>query len=197
MGCGPATEAEMDSRGIMLVGIVAAVASVGCRAATRVIQEPRADFEVAEGEGNRGYLVGTPPPLSEERKSTRQMVEAELEIPTRYQPSTKRAAVMVGQADTSEETWQPEGASLEGVPISYDTYVVKPGDTLSSISARPDVYGSGSKWRKLYNANRDRITDPNRVPAGMTLRVPRDEGSGAGPFAEQESGGEQPIKFVK
>ena len=39
----------------------------------RVIQEPRPDFEVAEG-GNRGYIVGTPPPARQDRKPTRQMV---------------------------------------------------------------------------------------------------------------------------
>ena len=188
----------MTRTGLGLVSVMVACGAVGCRAATRMIQEPRPDFEVAEG-GNRGYIVGTPPPARQDRKPTRQMVEAEVEVPTRHKPSGRRSAVMVGQVERepgmSDETWQPEGASLEGVPASYETYIVKAGDTLSSIAAKPEIYGSAGKWRRLYTANRDRIPNPNRITAGMALRVPRDEGAANG-LAEQQ-GGEKPIKFVK
>jgi len=48
-------------------------------------------------------------------------------------------------------------------------YVVRTGETLSSISAA--VYRDPSKWRELAVANA--ITDPTRVPAGTVLTVPR------------------------
>ena len=66
------------TRIVMGIALVSTVA--GCRAATQVIEEPRADFDIPTG-GNRGYLVGTPPVLSDARKTTRQMVEAEVETP--------------------------------------------------------------------------------------------------------------------
>lgn len=61
----------MGAAMVMLVG--------GCRTATRVVEEPRVDLEMPEG-GNRGFLVGTPPAAGG-RKTTRQMVETEIEVP--------------------------------------------------------------------------------------------------------------------
>ena len=50
------------------------------------------------------------------------------------------------------------------------TYTVRSGDSLSVISQR--VYGSARHWRVLYEANRDRIPDPDRLRVGTELRVP-------------------------
>ena len=52
-------------------------------------------------------------------------------------------------------------------------YVVRSGDSLTDIARRE--LGSTSRLvvRRLYDANRDRITDPNRLPVGMPLRIPR------------------------
>ena len=52
-------------------------------------------------------------------------------------------------------------------------YVVKAGDTLSSIAAR--FYGAGTElfWRRIYEANRDVIgPDPNLVRPGQSLNIP-------------------------
>jgi hypothetical protein len=40
---------------------------------------------------------------------------------------------------------------------SHKTYTVKTGDTLWTIAAKPDVYGSGDQWRKIWNANSDAL----------------------------------------
>jgi nucleoid-associated protein YgaU len=50
------------------------------------------------------------------------------------------------------------------------TYVVKPGDSLSKIAQQ--LYGNQSDWRKIYDANRDVIKDPDLIYAGQTLRLP-------------------------
>jgi nucleoid-associated protein YgaU len=177
----------------LLIGMLTLLTMAGCRAAARIVQEPRPDFEVTEG-GNRGYLVGTPPPVRQDRKPMRQVIEAEFEVPTRHRPSGRRSAVMVGQVErepgVADEAWQPEGASA-----SYESYTVKAGDTLTSIAAKPEIYGSAGQWQRLYNANRERIQDPNRITAGMTLRVPRDEGVASGQAEQEED--EQPIQFIK
>jgi hypothetical protein len=57
---------------------------------------------------------------------------------------------------------------------SADTYVVRPGDSLSSIAlAHP---GSGSlddRWRALWRANRDVVgDDPDLIHPGQALRLP-------------------------
>ena len=47
------------------------------------------------------------------------------------------------------------------------TVTVQRGDSLSKIAAQ--VFGSPDSWRKLFNVNRDKIQDPNILPAGITL----------------------------
>jgi nucleoid-associated protein YgaU len=49
-------------------------------------------------------------------------------------------------------------------------YVVEKDDTLQKISKK--VYGSYSKWTKIYDANREAIKDPNFLKAGITLKIP-------------------------
>jgi nucleoid-associated protein YgaU len=50
------------------------------------------------------------------------------------------------------------------------TYVVAPGDSLSKIAKQ--VYGNTDDWRKIYDANRDTIKDPDLIYPGQTLRLP-------------------------
>lgn len=51
-------------------------------------------------------------------------------------------------------------------------YVVSSGDSLTAIARRMMGSGSRSAVRKLLNANRDRLSDPNRLAVGMRLRIP-------------------------
>jgi LysM repeat protein len=49
-------------------------------------------------------------------------------------------------------------------------YVVRPGDTLSKIAK--EVYGDGRRWRKIFEANKDRISDPSKIYPGQELCIP-------------------------
>src|SRR5918999_472785 len=51
-----------------------------------------------------------------------------------------------------------------------ETITVKPGEYLYSIAKR--VYGDASKWRLIYDANRDQLSNPDAVRVGMKLVVP-------------------------
>ncbi len=51
-----------------------------------------------------------------------------------------------------------------------DTYLVQPGDTLWLISSK--VYGSGSFWRIIFEANLDILEDPSRIRPGQVLKIP-------------------------
>ncbi|WP_295812858.1 tetratricopeptide repeat protein, partial [uncultured Nitratireductor sp.] len=44
------------------------------------------------------------------------------------------------------------------------------GESLWDIAAR--IYGDAEMYEKIYEANRDRIRDPNRIFPGMTLNLP-------------------------
>jgi len=52
------------------------------------------------------------------------------------------------------------------------SYAVRPGDTLSSISAR--VYGTSGDWQWLYHENRAAVGDPDLIYPGQVLDVPAD-----------------------
>lgn len=60
--------------------------------------------------------------------------------------------------------------SIVHTPAGNEIYAVKRGDTLSRIAAK--VYGNGSKWRNIYNANRNVLASPEKLEVGMKLQIP-------------------------
>lgn len=51
-----------------------------------------------------------------------------------------------------------------------ETYTVVSGDTLSHISGK--VYGTSTRWRDIFEANRDVMANENSLKVGMQLRLP-------------------------
>ena len=64
----------------------------------------------------------------------------------------------------------PATAPGAATPFVPPRYVVAKGDSLSRIAER--AYGDGSKWRKIYEANKDIIKDPDLIYPGQALRIP-------------------------
>lgn len=60
------------------------------------------------------------------------------------------------------------GATTEGGAAR--TYIVKKGDSLSKIAK--EFYGNANQWKKIYEANRDKIKDPNLIQIGWELVIP-------------------------
>jgi nucleoid-associated protein YgaU len=50
------------------------------------------------------------------------------------------------------------------------TYTVQAGDSLSKISQQ--FYGSANRYMSIFEANRDVLTDPDKIRAGQTLKIP-------------------------
>ena len=57
-------------------------------------------------------------------------------------------------------------------PTSNKTYTVKKGDCLWNIAKK--FYGNGSKYMKIYNANKDKIKSPNLIYVGQVLTIPKE-----------------------
>jgi nucleoid-associated protein YgaU len=50
------------------------------------------------------------------------------------------------------------------------TYTVVAGDSLSAIAQRE--YGAAKQWKVIFEANRDQISDPDRIQPGQVLKLP-------------------------
>jgi uncharacterized protein YidB (DUF937 family) len=62
------------------------------------------------------------------------------------------------------------GASTAPVKPPDRWYTVASGDSLSKIARR--FYGDANQWRTIYEANRDRIEDPDLIHPGQELKIP-------------------------
>ena len=64
-----------------------------------------------------------------------------------------------------------EGGSSSTAPApSGRTYTVVKGDSLSKIAKH--LYGDAQQWRKIYEANRDQIKNPDLIHPGQTFTIP-------------------------
>jgi len=57
------------------------------------------------------------------------------------------------------------------LPLVYAVGTVDDGGTLSGIARM--FYGDASKWRKIYEANRKTIKNPNAIGGGLKLTIPK------------------------
>lgn len=55
-------------------------------------------------------------------------------------------------------------------PAEGKTYVVRKGDTLQKISKK--FYGTTKGWRKIFEANRRVLKDPDKLQIGQKLVIP-------------------------
>jgi nucleoid-associated protein YgaU len=60
-------------------------------------------------------------------------------------------------------------AAGTGAP-SARTHTVVSGDSLSKIAKRE--YGDAQKWHAIYEANRDKIKNPDLIHPGQVLTIP-------------------------
>jgi 5'-nucleotidase/UDP-sugar diphosphatase len=49
-------------------------------------------------------------------------------------------------------------------------YVVKANDTLRKIAQ--ELLGDAERWAEIYEANRDKVKDPNVIQVGQELTIP-------------------------
>jgi nucleoid-associated protein YgaU len=73
---------------------------------------------------------------------------------------TADISVAPGQGGPAGGTAAPSGR----------TYTVKAGDTLSKISKQ--FYGDANQYPKIFEANRDKLSDPDKIKPGQELKIP-------------------------
>ena len=176
--------------------------AAGCaRMTTKVVEKPRVDQELGSQQGNRGYLMGKAPAAGP-RKTTRKMLETDIELPTKdelnpWRKPTSQAQPAAGQAQVAQtapaiqpvrplmpppvwedsvetrEQWEPEPAPARTKDYGGTTYTVQKGDTLQKIASK--FYGSTKPWRKIYEANQASLKSPDSIYPGQELVIPPSE----------------------
>ena len=65
----------------------------------------------------------------------------------------------------------PGGGEAGGATRSGGkTYTVQSGDTLSKIAK--EQYGDANRYNEIFEANRDKLNDPNKIQPGQQLVIP-------------------------
>ncbi len=62
------------------------------------------------------------------------------------------------------------GGASSTAPIPTKIYEVISGDSLSKIAKRE--YGDAKQWKRIYEANRDILKDPDKIFPGQKLKIP-------------------------
>jgi nucleoid-associated protein YgaU len=93
--------------------------------------------------------------------------------------STEKKADFSGVTASVDSTAEKvPKADFSGVTASVDstaervgeTYTVQKGDSLSKIAKQH--LGDANAWKKIFEANRDVLDDPDKIFPGQTLKLP-------------------------
>jgi nucleoid-associated protein YgaU len=69
---------------------------------------------------------------------------------------------------------KPGAARPAGAPAAgggMQTYTVQSGDTLSGIAKK--FLGNANAYMDIFNANKDQLTDPDKIKPGQVLKIPQ------------------------
>lgn len=111
--------------------------------------------------------------------------QTESELPPQFAPPTRSSDVDISQFDgvlvgggsrsqtSARENATPSANKSAGSAKveNFEEYKVQFGDTLSGISQR--FLGTSTRYRDIYEANQDRIDNPDRLRVGTAIRIPR------------------------
>jgi nucleoid-associated protein YgaU len=105
------------------------------------------------------------------------VILANVQPPSRPEPSVPEVTDLPKVTDVTEE---PPGPSDGTLPAQYTVRNWRDtGDCLSAIAGWSWVYGDVYKWRILYDANKDKLPNPDNphlIRPGMVLDIPSLEG---------------------
>ena len=106
-----------------------------------------------------------------EQRLAKQRAHAESLRKQRKKPAEKTVVVKPAPPVTPAVKRAPTPPAVKLV----DKIEVSPGENLSMIAARPEVYKDAMLWPLIYKANRDQIKDPQQIFPGQIFLIPRDK----------------------
>jgi len=136
------------------LALVACLALAGCDEEKKTAGDPPIRLGLAPGEA-APYEPAPPTP------------------PAPAAPTDTAAAPAAGEepvateASTASTVTTPSGTETTAVERMY---TIRKGDTLIGLARR--YYNDQSKWKDIWNANRDTIANPNVIKPGLEIRLP-------------------------
>lgn len=123
------------------------------------IQVSCEDYNVTE-DGKNGLDVSVDVSLKQWRDyGTKTVTVQESPAPTQSTPAPSQPQTVAVEKERDTST-APQAK----------TYTVKKGDTLWAIAKK--YYGAGAQYSKIYEANTDKISNPNLIYVGQVLTIP-------------------------
>jgi nucleoid-associated protein YgaU len=178
-----------------LVVLIAATVLSGCvQTRAYVVEKPRVDQEIP-GIPETGPVKTRQVVVVEVSQKEKPAPEAVFTTETKMKEATDQSQVITEPKETvvvhqdnftfpkmtTQTLTQPAAPAAVGEGAALPTqYTVQKDDTLQKIAKR--FYNSYSKWPRIYDANKDKIKDPNFLKPGKVLVIPALE---AAPAAEQ------------
>ena len=86
-----------------------------------------------------------------------------------YRDLTCDLTVDTGLPNPMQQRTQAAAAGAGG-GTSTRTYTVQAGDSLSKIAK--EFYGNANAYNKIFEANRNKLNDPNKIQVGQELVIP-------------------------
>lgn len=126
------------------------------------------DYAIAESASN-GLDVSVEVKLKQYRDYSTKTIKIETE-------AKKTTAAVTQQTQQTNKTETEKTATVTtdraaDTAPKATTYTVKKGDTLWGIAKK--FLGDGAKYTPIYNANKDKIKNPNLIYEGQTFTIPQ------------------------
>jgi len=110
-------------------------------------------------------------PEVKDRDTTRKVRVFEIEFGKGNKSDVKCPATTPLASVTDEPMMiQEQVTQMEAVSMSFEKYTVAKNDTLQKISQK--FFGTTKKWPKIYDANRDVLSGPDKLYPGQVLNIP-------------------------
>jgi LysM repeat protein len=79
--------------------------------------------------------------------------------------------VQIPDAQKAPAAAPPVSQAAPAMAGGENVYVVQPGDTLGALAQR--FYGKASLYPKIFEANRDILSNPDLIKVGQKLKIPK------------------------
>jgi len=152
--------------------------SAGCaRKVTRAVNVAAGDYYTDEEysrlseEEAEAYCADLAAELDRLKRETMRVETDDLGRTDELKAKLARLQSEGGSGDARVRSLEDEIRYFESLP---KTYTVLPGDWLAKISGLERIYADPLKWPRIYRANREQISNPNRIYPDQVLTIPRD-----------------------